>query len=194
MIVTGFPSWLGSADPADLFGPAYAKELGNRPLFGVVIQGGTGDPSISISQLSFTATSNDYADLLGFGFAQGTYNYSSNYEGIIFGTNGAPNTYVTSGPNTTLVNEIVGRGSGNADAAYCDPCTIDQQQAAINALYGDFAGMTQFTGTYTLTDSNNNILTGSGTFDVVPEPYTPFLIGGGLLAIGIVRRTRKTQR
>lgn len=59
MIVTGFPSWLGSANPGTVFGPAYANELGNRPLFGVVINAGPGAPSISISELSFAATSND---------------------------------------------------------------------------------------------------------------------------------------
>ncbi|HTS25684.1 MAG TPA: hypothetical protein VMH81_07410 [Bryobacteraceae bacterium] len=169
MIVTGFPSWEGQADPGTVFGPAYANELGNRPLFGVVI---TGDgQKISIDQLSFTAFSNDPGNLLGFSFAQGSYTYSSNYVGIINGPGGP--TYVTSGPSSQLVDEIVGRGSGNADAAYCTGCTIAGQQAAINALLPDFVGMTRFTGTYTYGDG---LAAGSGTFDIAPEPRTGFLV------------------
>ncbi|MGA2195123.1 MAG: PEP-CTERM sorting domain-containing protein [Bryobacteraceae bacterium] len=194
MIVTGFPSWDGQADPGDVFGSAYANELGNRPLFGVVIDAGTGAPSISISELSFSATSNDPGALLDFGFAQGSYNYSSNYVGVIFGTDGNPDTYITSGPNTQLVNEIVGRGSGNADAAYCSGCTIAQQQAAINALYGDFNVMTQFSGTYTLTDPDGDILSsGSGEYDVAPEPGSFSMMLGAALTLGLVFVRRRRQ-
>jgi len=196
MIVTGFPSWDGQADPGTVFGAAYAGELGNRPLFGVVINAGTVLPSISISELSFSATSNDPGGLLNFGFAQGSYNYSSDYVGVIFGTGGNPNTYITSGPNTQLVNEIVGRGSGNADAAYCTGCSIGQQQAAISALSSDFIGMTQFFGTYTLTDPILGTFTGSGDFDVTPEPGTFGMMMGAALALGVVfmRRLRQTPQ
>lgn len=193
MIVTGFPSWDGQADPGTIFGAAYAGELGNRPLFGVVINAGTVLPSISISELSFSATSNDPGGLLNFGFAQGSYNYSSQYVGVIFGTDGNPNTYITSGPNTQLVNEIVGRGSGNADAAYCTGCSIAQQRAAINALNSDFIGMTQFFGTYTLTDPTLGTFTGSGEFDVTPEPGTFGMMMGSALALGVVFMRRLRQ-
>lgn len=111
---------------------------------------------------------------------------------MVFGTNGASDTYITSGPNTQLVNEIVGRGSGNADAAYCSPCTPAQQQAAINAVYADFSGMTQFTGTYTMTLPGGAVSsTGSGTYEISPEPVTLFLIGSGLLAISLLRRAHR---
>lgn len=186
MIVTGFPSWLGLADPGTVFGPAFANELGNRPLFGIVIDGN--GSKISIDQLSLSATSNDPGHLLAFAFGAGSYNYSSNYVGIINGAGGP--TFVTGGPNTQLVDMIVGRGSGNAFDAYCDGCTIADQQAAIDALSPDFAVMNQFTGTY----SYGALATGSATFDVTPEPATCSFMLAGLVLAGVlkVRRSNRT--
>jgi hypothetical protein len=190
MVVTGFPSWLGQADPGTVFGAPFANELGNRPLFGLVVNG-NGTP-ISISELGFSASSDDPGNLLGFGFGTGSYNYSSNYLGIIFGSGGP--TFITSGPNTQLVDEIVGRGSGNAFDTYCPGCTIAQQQAAIDALASNFDGMTGFTGTYTLTDSSGGVLaTGSGSFDVLPEPASFVLVGAAMIVLGIWRRKLKTR-
>ncbi|HTS65005.1 MAG TPA: PEP-CTERM sorting domain-containing protein [Candidatus Acidoferrales bacterium] len=187
MIVTGFPSWMGQADPGTVFGAAYANELGSRPLFGIDIKGG--GTQFSISQLSFSAVSDDPGGLLTFGFAAGSYNYSADYVGIIYGPSGP--TYITSGPNTQLVDEVVGRGSGNADAAYCSGCTIAQQQAAIDARYADFAGMSSFAGTYTLASGDGSILaTGSGEFTVAPEPGTLLLFGAGLAGVGALARRR----
>lgn len=186
MIVTGFPSWDGLADPGTVFGPAYANELGNRPLFGVVIDAGPGAPSISISELSIVMASNDPGQMFDWTWAQGAYSYSSDYEGVIFGTGGAPNTYITSGPNTQLVNEIIGRGSGNAADAYCTGCTIAQQQAAIDARYGNLYGMLTFTGTYTLTGGTGDVLaTGGGDFYVSPEPGGLGLAAGAALMLGL---------
>lgn len=196
MIVTGFPSWLSQTDPGTVFGSAFANELGNRPLFGLVINGnGT---QFSISELSFTASSNDPGNLLGFTFGTGSYNYSSNYVGIIFGSGGGANTYITSGSNTQLVDEIVGRGSGNADAAYCPPapatCTIAAQQAAIAALAPDFNGMTQFSGTYTLTTAGNVVLaSGTSLLDVTaPEPGSAVLFGTGALLVLFGKKRRSS--
>ncbi|HLK68505.1 MAG TPA: hypothetical protein VKU19_33965 [Bryobacteraceae bacterium] len=181
MIVTNFPSWLAQADPGTVFGSAFANELGNRPLFGVIINGD--GQKISIDQLTFTASSNDPGNLLGFTFGAGSYNYSSNYVGIINGPGGP--TYITSGPNTQLVDEIVGRGSGNAEAALCTSCTIPQEQAAIQAAQFGFAGMTQFTGTYMYGDG---LATGSGSFEVAPEPGTALLLLAiAPIALGVSR-------
>jgi hypothetical protein len=191
LIVTGFASWHGVADPGTVFGAAYANELGNRVHFGLDIDGqGT---QFSISQLSFTETSNDPGNLLGFGFGTGSYNYSSNYVGIVYGPGGP--TYITSGPNTQLVDRLVGRGSGNAFAAYCPGCTVAQQQAAINAVLPSFAGMTQLTGTYTWSDQNNQaIATGAAAIAVtgaVPEPGTIWSLMGGMVVAALLRRRRR---
>ena len=188
MMVTGFPSWMGQADPGTVFGSAYANELGNRPSFGLEVNGN--GQEISISELGFSATSNDPSDLLGFAYGTGSYDYSSSYVGVIFGTHGAPNTYITSGASNQLVDEIVGRGSGNADAAYCDPCTIAQEQAAIDALYPDFSGMSAFTGTYTMAEGSDVLASGSGTF-TVPEPGSIVLFAAMVFGVAFFVRRRR---
>jgi hypothetical protein len=191
-IVTGFPSWKGSADPGAKFGAAYANELGNRMSFSLRVTGD--DQQISISQLSLTMMSSDPANGLGFTFAAGGYNYSADYQGVLMGMDGMLGTgddvFITSGANTQLVDAIVGRGSGNSFAAYCTGCTVAQQQQAIDdaaSYWTQFGGGT-FTGTYTLGSA-----TGSGTFTItaVPEPATWALMIGGFGLIGAVARRRR---
>ena len=58
-----FPSWLGLINPGAAFGASYATEYGNRLHFGVRITGN--GRKISISMLTFEATSNDSDNLLG---------------------------------------------------------------------------------------------------------------------------------
>jgi hypothetical protein len=165
-IVTGFPSWEGLADPGDIFGAAYSQELGNRLQFGIDIKGGTN--LISISQLSFFAHSTDPGNTLGFSFAQGSYNYSASYVGIIYGAGGT-NTYITSGPNTQLVNEIVGRGSGNAWAVYDTSGDITSEQSNI-VSYAESISTNQFSfsGIYFLAG-----VAGSSTITFNPLPPAP---------------------
>lgn len=174
-VVTGFYSWLGQTDPGTVFGPAFAQELGNRLLFGLSIVGTTNADKFSISNLSFTETSSDPGNTLGFSFGAGSYNYSSEYVGVIYGAGGAGDvadyTYVTSGPNTQLVNAVFGRGSGNAYSAYStDPGATDQDR--LNNAIGSISNET-FSGMYTLGG-----VTGSGTIGIqaVPEPAPIALI------------------
>lgn len=184
-IVTGFNSWMGVVNPAS----PYQNELGNRMLFGVLINGD--GAKFSISQLSFSATSTD-GNGLGFAFGAGSYNYSLDYQGILFGANGVlgggDDTFVTSGSNTQLIDALVGRGSGNSYAAYCSPCTPAQQQAAIDAAAA--GGPFQFTGTYSL-----DAATGSGTFNVsaVPEPSTWAMMALGFAGIGLLAYRRRSK-
>jgi hypothetical protein len=184
-IVTGFPSWMGQANPGAAFGSAYANELGNRMTFGVAVFGN--GQEFSISQLSFNAASSDAGNGLGFGFAAGSYSYSADYVGVIINPDGSK-TYITSGPSTQLVDEVFGRGSGNSYAAYCDPCTTAQQQAAIDAAA---AGASyKFTGTYSVDGAS-----GSGTFNVsaVPELQTWAMMILGFFGLGFIGYRRKDR-
>jgi len=197
-IVTGFPSWKGYADPGTKFGAAFANELGNRMHFSLRITGD--DQQISISQLMLTMASSDPDNALGFSYAAGAYNYSNDYQGVLKGGDGMLGTgddvFITSGPNTQLVDAIVGRGSGNSLEPDCDvptyhcPTDAAGRQKAINdaAAYWSPNGGT-FTGTYTL-----GAATGSGTFTItaVPEPATWALMIGGFGLIGAAARRRRT--
>lgn len=199
-IVTGFPSWLGQADPGTVFGSGFANELGNRMTFALQIDGqGT---QFSISQLGLNAVSSDPGHLLNFGFAAGGYDYGSGYVGVDKGPDGklwtADDIYITSGLNTQLVDGLVGRGSGNSLDAYCTSCTIAEQQAAIGAAVTQITSPFTFTATYTLDLGSDDAVSGSGTFDVFASPLPAALplfgsvIGGcGLVAWG--RRHKKKR-
>jgi hypothetical protein len=195
LLVTSFPSWMGQADPGTVFGSAFAGEHGNRIHFGLVIDG-HGD-KISISELSFNATSDDPAAVLNFGYATGTYEYSTSYVGIILNDDGT-RTYVTSGPNTQLVDIIVGRGSGNAlwPCAPDDPrpcSTVEEQQAALDYWAAYNGAPWHFTGTYTLTDDGVVLAQGAGevTIDPIPEPVTTVLFGAGLMGMLLFRKRQR---
>jgi hypothetical protein len=129
-IVTGFGSWMGNAGVSG----AYVNEYGNRVTFGVDISGSS---KFSISQLSFSAVSSDPANSLGFSYAAGSYSYSGAYVGIDYGANGVKgggdDIYITRGPGDQLVNEIVGRGSGNSWAVYPADAGATNQEKIDNA-------------------------------------------------------------
>lgn len=174
-IVTGFPSWNSVADPGDVFGANYSQELGNRIQFGIDIKGGTN--LISISQLSFSAHSTDASNSLDFAFDQGSYNYSASYIGIIYGPGGT-NTCITSGPATQLVNEIVGRGSGNAWDTYDTSGNVASQQSNIDLLISQLGNQPfNFTGTYTIAGVSAS---GSVTFNPAGTDSGPVLGTGGI--------------
>lgn len=188
VIVTGFNSWRGVAAP----GAPYQSELGNRMLFGLRIDGQ--GSQFSISQLSFAATSSDPGNELAFAFAQGSYNYSLDYQGILKGQDGLlftnDDTFVTTGLNTQLVDGLVGRGSGSSFAAYCPGCTVPQQQAEIDAAAAYPGSAFTFTGAYTL-----GAATGDDTFHIsaVPETSTWVMMILGFAGMGVMaqRRARK---
>ena len=191
VIVTGFNSWRGVAAP----GAPYQSELGNRMLFGLRIDGQ--GSQFSISQLSFAATSSDPGNALAFAFAQGSYNYSLDYQGIQKGGDNllftGDDIFVTSGPNTQMVDGLVGRGSGSSFAAYCvlpNCSTVADQQAEINAAASYPGSAFTFTGVYTL-----GAITGDDTFHIsaVPETSTWVMMILGFAGMGVMaqRRARK---
>ena len=193
-MVTSFPSWLGYSDPGAVFGPAFASALGNRILFGLVINGqGT---QFSISQLSFSAFSTDPAGALDFSFAAGSYNYSDDYVGILAGPDlqvfTVDDLFVTGGANTQLVDALIGCGSGNAlwpcgpgDPLPC--ATIPERQAALD-FWTNYNNHEQylFTGTYLLDDGISPPVeaTAPAAINALPEPATAaFMISGLILVL-----------
>jgi hypothetical protein len=201
ILVTSFNSWLGHADPGTYFGPAFASELGNRLLFGLVIDGHGN--KFSISQLSFTATSTDPSNVLGFSFGAGSYNYGGGYYGIIDDGDGiygnGSDTIVTGGPNTQLVDALIGRGSGNAlwpcGPGDPHPCsTTPERQTALDdtANYNNH-GQYLFTGAYRLMNGTEELASGSATATInpVPEPAAFTFVAGGLALILLGRFRRR---
>jgi hypothetical protein len=194
-IVTGFPSWLGLANPGAVFGSPFANELGNRLLYGLVIRGGGGD-QFSISQLSFTASSSDPSNSLGFSFAAGSYNYGPDYVGVLY--NGNPSdmskwTLITSGPNTQLVDAVYGRGSGNAIAVYDNG--VDSLQTQLTQAIAAIPSLT-YTGTYSVTDVNSQTFTATATTNLLPtpEPATFVSAGVGVICVAFVCFRRRRVR
>jgi PEP-CTERM motif len=192
-VVTQFRSWMGVVDPGAAFGSAYANESGNRMTFAF---SAISDPNheFSISQVSFTGHSSDPSGLLNFGVAFGGYNYSTGFVGVRYGADGkfggGDDTFITSGPNTQLVDAVFGRGSGNSLAAVCHGCTLAEQQAAIDAVAADPGFPFSFTGTYTVVEDS-----GSATFNIasVPEPSTWAMMILGFAGMGFMAYRRKSK-
>jgi hypothetical protein len=192
-VVTQFRSWMGVVDPGTVFGSAYANESGNRMTFAF---SAISDPNheFSISQVSFTGHSSDPSGLLNFGVAFGGYNYSTGFVGVRYGADGkfggGDDTFITSGPNTQLVDAVFGRGSGNSLAAVCHGCTLAEQQAAIDAVAADPGFPFSFTGTYTVVEDS-----GSATFNIanVPEPSTWAMMVLGFAGMGFMAYRRKSK-
>jgi len=187
-IVTGFASWNGLANPTG----AFASELGNRLTFGLHILGnGT---RFSISQLSFVGISTDPTNSLGFSYAGG-YAYSAAYVGIDYvdGIKGNGNDVLVTSGSTQLVDELVGRGSGNAWAAYLtDLGGTTPQDKIDNAVAGVGATPFDFTGTYTLNLATGQPLSAEGKVTFVPEPLTMLSVFGGLTGVAAYIRRRMT--
>lgn len=192
VVVTGFPSWMGVADPSSAFGAPFANEYGNRMHFAFLAVGN--GMKLSASQISFVMASTDPSHGLNYSYPSG-YTYTSQLQGIDFGGNGVlgggDDTYITSGLATQLVDAIVYRGSGNSFAAYCSSCSTVEQQAAIDSVAAYPGAPFDFQGTYTIDG-----YMGTGTFHIspVPEPSSMTILPVGLLMLfgaDFIRRHRK---
>ena len=197
--VTGFPSWMGQADPA----APYNSELGTRASFVSLINGN--GSLISISHMGVFGSGTDPGQALGFDWPEnsilpGDWFYDATDIGIIY-NNGLNTlggvTIVNSGSGDQQVNEIISIGAGDAFAGYSTdlpPGATDQQ-----IIDADLAGMPgyEFTGTFTYGDTNldgSYSSSGSATFDFtpVPEPTTMTIIIAGalLLPLRMLRKNR----
>lgn len=178
VLVTSFPSWHGQANPGGVFGPAFASELGTRVLFGLVINGN--GSQFSISQLSFVMSSTDPYNGLGYSFPGG-YGYSDGWVGVQKGGDGLLGTsddvLIKGGASTQLVDALYGRGSGNGYWPSCapGPCTIAEQQAALDEAAGYNAPDPYlFMGEYSLGGFTGQAQV---TITPTPEPFSIVLLG-----------------
>lgn len=199
-LVTDFNSWNNKANPGTVFGPAFAGEFGNRLYFNLHITTGP-EVQFSISQLSFTATTSDPGNFLGYSITAGTFNYSNAFVGLNYGPNGVPgggdDVYITTGPNTQLVNELFARGTGNAPVVLgSDPGATEQDKInnALNQLPANFI----FNGEYSLENQGDPFATGSAFVVVgVPEPATIIMAcvgGAGVLTVCFRKRRRYKKK
>jgi hypothetical protein len=189
-IVTGYPSWMGQADPSG----AYAGEYGNRASFVTVINGN--GSLINIANMGFVGASSDSGNALGFAFPAGSWSgYDAGDIGIIF-DNGVNTlggyTTVTSGDQN--VNEIISIGAGNAYASYTfaeggdDPNPLATDQQILNYDAGQIAAYTgggyDFTGTFTYGSAS-----GAATAVFAPDVFSTWaLLGGSFAALAGLRR------
>ena len=187
-IVTGFPSWLGLANPGTAFGPAFANELGNRLHFGLVILG-TGGTTFSLSNLSFNMHSSDPGNTFSFVGSFGpTDSYSARRVGIDINNN-----VINSGPATQVVKELIYVGVGNAIAP--DASCPGSTQATLDCVKAFYDSIMPFTLTtdYTLQDGTGATIgtsTASVLFTDVPEPATLGFLLAGSLALLLKRKLR----
>ncbi|MEN6332713.1 MAG: hypothetical protein ABFE01_00545, partial [Phycisphaerales bacterium] len=112
--VTSFHSWCGEVNPSAPF----ANEYGNRLHFGLHAYG-DGTTQFSLSELTFDMHTSDAWDSLAYSgdFVGYSYNGATRY-GIDWGADrvkgGGDDILYTSGNGTTLVDELVYVGVGNA--------------------------------------------------------------------------------
>jgi hypothetical protein len=184
--VTTFHSWRGQVNP-----PApFANEYGNRLHFGLHAFG-DGQTQFTLEDLTFEIHSSDAGDTLVFtgDFIGYSYNGTTRY-GIDWGADrvkgGIDDVTYTSGNGTTLVDELVYVGAGNAwwpggdDPNPGNPA--GGAQAAMDGLYSWVRanGPITVTGEYEIGD-----FTGSAAVDVVAIPAPGALLLGGL-GLGLI--------
>ena len=192
VMVTSFHSWQGVADPSSPF----ASELGNRLHFGVDIRG-DGTVQFALNDLTFAITSADgvldySGDFVGLNYT-GTTRYGIDW-GADNARGGGDDTYYTSGNGTTLVDEIVYVGVGNAywpGEPGSDPANGRSNQQVLDDMAAYIqANAGVITGSYSIRGSDDNTYSALVEVTPVPEPGTVLLLGLGLVGVAAARRRR----
>ena len=190
--VTSFTSWRGQINPPAPFN----NEHGNRLHFGLHAYG-DGTAQFALEDLTFDMHSSDPTDSLVFvgDFIGYAYNGTSRY-GIDWGADrakgGSDDTVYTSGNGTTLVDELVYVGVGNAwwpAGGDPDPANpVGGAQAAMDDYYAWVYSEMPITVTTTYSILGDS---GSDSVDVVPEPVT---MAGLMLGIGCLARYARKRK
>lgn len=189
-MVTSFNSWRGTANPGAPFG----SEYGNRMHFGLRAYG-DGSTRFALEDLSFEITSTDPYNALGYSgdFVGLNYNGTTRY-GVDWGADrtkgGGDDVYYLSGNGTTLVDEIVYVGVGNA--FWPQPQNGQSEQEAIDDAVAWVGSVPDFRiiGTYWIDGYSGS----DEVAAVIPLP-TPAVLGGvGLFGLATRRARRRSVR
>ncbi len=193
VVVSNFNSWLGVANPSG----AGAAEYGHRMHAGLRITSAGVNNRFTLEQLNFNMWSTDSSNSLAFSgnFVGLNYNGLTRY-GIDYGGDGVKgggdDTVFTTGNGTTLVNELVYIGVGNAFDASFELGPTNQDK--LDSVFAYIASEGQFdvNCTYWLVSSDGSTVLGSGTDSVriVPAPSAAVALGLGGLCAARRRRSR----
>ena len=183
--VTSFHSWRGQVNP-----PApFANEYGNRLHFGLHAFG-DGQTRFTLEDLTFDMHSSDVGDTLVWTGDFVGFSYNGMRYGIDWGADrvkgGIDDVVYTSGNGTTLVDELVYVGVGNAwwpGGSDPDPGNpIGGAQAAMDDLYS----WVMANGPITVICSYDILdFSGRAAVDVVAVPAPSALLLGGL-GVGLI--------
>ncbi len=187
--VSSFKSWRGQADPTG----AFANEYGNRVHFGLHIIG-DGETQFRLNDLTFDVDSSDATNTLGFNGNFVGANYSGTRYGINWGDDrakgGGDDIVYNSGNGTTLVDELVYVGVGNAWWGGYGVTNPGQADLDDVAAWVASQGSVLFSATYTMYASDGTTVLGSGSASVtvIPAPGAVVLGWIGLGLMGWIKR------
>jgi hypothetical protein len=162
--------------------PTWRGYNGTGLNWGFVISSST---AFTLSELSFASTETGGDTSLETSVSAGAFQYSRN----LVGWTGS--SWIFSGANTQPVYELIGLGPTTSFVYGGASDTLANEQQGINAyingLEGSATGPFGVTGTYSIGGQSGSALV---TY-AVPEPCVSALLGCGVVAVILTKRTRK---